>query len=224
MKKYFLPLGILLFAGVASQSAFADSFYLVQSNSTKVPCSLTSPCAEVTITTSGDTATFTVTSLDANYIFDNFGFNFTGPGSLSVDTNPASLAPSGEVGSYSLNTPPPSQLDGFGKFDYVFDTGESGGSNGGDCNPVGTAKCSFTFTLVDSNTSAVLTAAEFESLENGNSNSIFAGHLADPNNNTGFVGVASPTTSVTPEPSSLMLMGTGVLALAGVIRRRFSGR
>jgi hypothetical protein len=34
------------------------------------------------------------------------------------------------------------------------------------------------------------------------------------------VVISSPSTSVTPEPSSLMLFGTGVIGLAGVIRRK----
>ncbi len=218
MKSYFLTLGILLFAGVAAQPALADSFYLVGTNdSTGAPCSTTAPCAKVTINTSGDTATFTVTSLDSGYVFDNFGFNFSGPGTLSLTSD------SGEVHNPSLSGPGASELGGFGKFKYVFDTGKNGGSNGGDCSISGStisAGCTFSFTVTDSMTSSVLTDAEFETDTNGThtTDSYFAGHIA-ASNASGFVDHAVPVPPI-PEPSSLMLLGSGVLGLAGVVRRR----
>jgi hypothetical protein len=36
-----------------------------------------------------------------------------------------------------------------------------------------------------------------------------------------FSGTADVPTSVTPEPSSFALLGTGVLCVAGAVRRRF---
>lgn len=219
MKRHFLTLGVLLFAGAAAQPALADSFYLTGTNSsTNVPCSSAAPCAEVTVATSGDTATFTVTSLDSGYIFDTFGFNYTGPGTLTLTSS------SGEVSSPTLNGS--GNEDGWGSFDYNFVTGENGGSSGTDCVVTAgspSAGCSFSFTVTDTS-GATLTTSEFESATVGaNGTGDFAGHLAAPNNFTGYVGDSTPlgSTSPVPEPSSLALLGSSVLGAAGVLRRRF---
>lgn len=217
MKRYLLAMGVLLFAGVAARPALADSFFLIGTNDmTGAPCSVASPCAEVTITTLGNTATFTVSSLDNHYVFDTFGFNFTGTGSLSLTGS------GGEVSSPSLGGS--GNEDGWGKFDFNFNTGKSGGSSGSDCTVTmgsPSAGCTFTFTVTDSLPGS-LTPSEFEELSAGGTGSgDFAGHIAT-SNGSGYIGDSAPLNiGSVPEPSSLMLLGTGALALAGVVRRRF---
>ena len=49
----------------------------------------------------------------------------------------------------------------------------------------------------------------------------FDGHQYDSGVLSGVQQIGTVPTSATPEPSSLALLGTGVLALAGGIRRRF---
>ena len=39
-----------------------------------------------------------------------------------------------------------------------------------------------------------------------------------------LTGVTAQTTAVTPEPTSIALFGTGILGMAGIVRRKFSGR
>ena len=49
-----------------------------------------------------------------------------------------------------------------------------------------------------------------------------ASNIFEPNGNTPNYLSGSITATVTPEPSSFALLGTGMLGLAGVVRKRFS--
>jgi hypothetical protein len=226
--KFLCAGGVFCFSMLAAVTASADStqsWLMSASNTSSVPCSSASPCASVSldISSTGKTATFTVTSLNNGYVFDTFGFNAEtgaagshGSGSL---LNLSLLSSSGEVSSPSLDGL--RNEDGWGKFDYNFNTGKNGGSNASDCSVSGgtaSAGCTFSFTLSGTG----LTLADFELAsvnKNGGSGSdLFAGHEANGSGFTGYVG--SETPAPVPEPSMLSMLFSGFIA-AGTFGRRF---
>jgi hypothetical protein len=92
------------------------------------------------------------------------------------------------------------QMDGFGNFDVTIDC----------CNPAN-AVSSFSFTI--SRTGGFSSASDiFEASSTG---AHFAIHIAPTNGNpTGFAADA------VPEPTTMLLLGTGLAALAGGLRKR----
>jgi hypothetical protein len=160
------------------------------------------------VNTAGTTATFTVTSLLNGYVFDTFGFNSSATVALVAGSG------TGELGSYSLTAGSITE-DGWGKFDYEFETGKTGGSNGTDCvvtsgSPGG--GCTFSFEVSGTG----LTLADFEVASSGDSGSTdFVGHMANEASSGGYAGDA-----VAPEPTSLVLFGSGLLGVGLVLRRR----
>jgi hypothetical protein len=76
----------------------------------------------------------------------------------------------------------------------------------------GTSQTNFTFTLSGINTSQISSLGFHFICLNGN--------CPGSGSNTGYVETGSPST--VPEPSTLGLLGTGLVGLAGVVRRRWS--
>ena len=218
-----------LFTILTAVGAYADqtqTWVLTTANPGGPACSSTSPCAQITLDVNGagTAATFTVTSLDNGYIFDTFGFNAETGGNGNQGSGTAiSLSlgsTSGEVSGPSLGGS--GKEDGWGTFDYNFNTGENGGSNGGDCSVSGgvaSAGCTFTFTVNGTG----LTLADFEYISTGgNGSGIFAGHSANLIGPTGYIGNPQ-TPAPVPEPSSLAMLGSGLFGLATIARRKLRG-
>jgi len=207
----FFAISVLLVTvGALPLSADTTQTFLLEGSNASL-CSSAAPCAQVTVdvNNAGNTATFTVSSLLNGYVFDSFGFNSSATVALVAGSG------TGELGTYSLTGPGSITEDGWGKFDYEFDTGKTGGSNGGDCVVTsGSPGTGCTFSFVVSGTG--LTVTDFEVASSGDSGSTdFVGHMANGANSGGYAGDA-----VAPEPTSLVLFGSGLLGVGLVLRRR----
>jgi len=125
-----------------------------------------------------------------------FGFNIVG--------STAGLNITGLPAGWAFN-PGGGQMDGFGNFDVTLSC----------CNPPGVT--SFSFTI--SRTGGFSSASDI--FEANSTGAHFAIHIAPTNGNpTGFAADGG-TPSDVPEPTGMLLLGTGLVTLAAGLRRRF---
>jgi hypothetical protein len=169
------------------------------------------PYATVTLALSADSKTITVTdAMQGNYALWGrnpvFAFNYDGPGSLFVSDISSNLAASG----WSVSTS--ARMGGFGTFDYALK--DSAGRDLGS---------TLSFMVTRSNGGTFTSVSELVS-----GTYPFALHLASTASGgvTGFAGGGMQTAVVAPvpEPASLAMLGSGLLALGGYMRKRRSQR
>lgn len=160
------------------------------------------PYATVTYTLNGNAIDVNVTMFPGFEAFGQgngnngiFGFNIVGSmAGLNVINLPA---------GFTFN-PGGGQMDGFGNFDVTLSC----------CNP-SNAVGTFSFTVT--RTGGFSSASDlFEANSNG---AHFAIHIAPTNGNpTGF---AADSGVATPEPTTMLLLGTGLLGIGAGLRKRF---
>jgi hypothetical protein len=200
---------LVLLCGVASADIIQN---FTQTNTQDIPCTSGDPCGTITATQgTGQFANDLVITVQlsgpaSHFQLDRFGFNSDVTSGLFLACFNFGSSCSSGVGNASLGGS--QQYDGFGKYDYSLDTGLNGGSG---CSSDGTGcKTLFTFVIGDSNQD--LTVSDLDTN--------FAGHAA----NGGASGyIATGPNGDTPEPSTLLLLGSGVLGLATYARRKTAG-
>jgi len=199
-----LAVSLAMFAVIALGSSIvarADDYTLTNSNFAG-----SGNFGNVHTSLSGNTIVVTVTLTDG-FVFHSsgaFGFNVVDPdaGVTISGINPNSIFSVGGTGV---------QFDGFGNFEFALDSNQSAAQ----ARVTNTNSVTFTVSrsigFTNANQLAELNAAGW----------FFAAQIAplDTSAATGFAAGAS--TASMPEPTSMLLLGTGLIGIASGIRKRF---
>ena len=165
----------------------------------------------ITLTLVGSNIEVDISLLSGNRIVHtgfaaSVAFNYTGTGQLSVSGLPAtySLLNSGNSGSIGM--------DGFGTFEYGIVFSGQGGGAGTD------SSLSFTVSRVGG-FSSVFELMQLSTNPPGDIESPWAVDIIC-DSCQGATGVVGTTPTGTPEPASMLLLGSGLLGLGAGIRKR----